>query len=195
MNRNNRLSVFVIFFSVSMVLTAAMAEGGGYPWKDHAQPYTFIFENHFDTHQQSQLKSNGELFGFFYITPTGDEINGTPVFEHCNANTLPESCEVGWILKGKQGHATFVYLSSDHPVWLVESRNDIPQPGAFSHFHWLGEPMTASELNQGGNYDGYFLELQALDKFYLRHGGEDVLVMPGIDISTHVNIVGSFPGF
>lgn len=45
----------------------------------------------------------------------------------------------------------------------------------------------------GEEIDGYILELQAVDQFYFSHDGEEVLVMPGIDIFTHVTIVGSFP--
>ncbi len=37
---------------------------GGYPWKNHAVPYTFKFGNHIDTHQQTKVSPNGELFGF-----------------------------------------------------------------------------------------------------------------------------------
>jgi hypothetical protein len=90
----------------------------------------------------------------------------------------------------------FVYKENkDHPTWIVNSRNDIPQPGSFSHFHWLGDPPGGGGFIQGDMRDGYLIELQAVDQFYFRHNEEEILVMPGIDISTHVNIVGSFPDF
>jgi hypothetical protein len=39
------------------------------------------------------------------------------------------------------------------------------------------------------------IKFQAVDQLYFKHNEEDILVMPGIDIYTHVNIVGSFPGY
>ena len=41
--------------------------------------------------------------------------------------------------------------------------------------------------------DGCMFQLEAVDRFYFRHNDEIILVVPGIDISTHVNIVGSPP--
>ena len=41
--------------------------------------------------------------------------------------------------------------------------------------------------------EGYFIQLLALRKFYFKHGKETVLVRPGFDIATHVNLVSSFP--
>ena len=171
-------------------------QAGGYPWKDHARPYDFLFGNSIDTHQQSRVQANGELFGFLYVTFTGEEIDGIAVAEHCSDTTLPGDCEVGWIIRGKplNGDAapTFVYQGLDHPIWLVASRNDIPQPGAYSHFHWTGDTAEAALVPET-RYDGYILQLEAVDQFYFRHFGENLLVMPGIDIASHVNIVGSFP--
>lgn len=175
------------------------AQAAGYPWKDHARPFDFRFGNNIDTHQQTQVKSSGDLFGFLYITYTGEEIDGIPVAEHCDGSTPADLCEVGWIIRGRYlgGAAapTFVYQANDHPTWLVESRNDIPQPGSFSHFHWLGDPPGGGGLIQGERRDGYLLQLDAVDQFYFRHFGEELLVTPGTDIATHVNIVGSFPLF
>jgi len=186
---------FLIFLSVPFI-TNMEAEAGGRPWKDHAKPYDFIFGNHIDTHQQTKLKKNGDLFGFLYITFIGEK-DGVPVVEHCDNDTPADECKVGWIIRGKfiggDNQPTFVYHEEDHPTWLVVSRNDIPQPGSFSHFHWLGSPDGGGGFTKGDMRDGYFIELQAVDEFYFRHNNEDLLVMPGIDISTHVNIVGSFP--
>lgn len=192
------LPIYFLILLTAPFITITEVEAGGYPWKDHAVPYDFRFGNNIDTHQQTQLKANGELFGFLYITFIGEK-DGIPVAEHCDDNTLADECEVGWIIRGKfiggDKKPTFVYHQDDHPIWLVESRNDIPQPGSFSHFHWIGDPQGAGGLVEGEKFDGYILELQAVDEFYFRHNNEDLLVMPGIDISTHVNIVGSFPGF
>ncbi len=80
-----------------------------------------------------------ELFGFFYITFTGNfTLDGFPIAKHCDATTLPNQCVVGWILPaGIAGQATLVFHSADdHPIWLV-NRSDIPEPGSYAHFHWL----------------------------------------------------------
>jgi len=130
---------FLMLFTLLFVNTTD-TEAGGYPWRDHAAPYDFLFGNNIDTHQQSKLNNNGELFGFLYITfITGEEIDGIPIAEHCDDSTPPDDCEVGWIIKGKfigePNQPTFVFHQDDHPIWLVQSRNDIPQPGSYSHFH------------------------------------------------------------
>ena len=197
---NTGRSVLVLAFFGALLCTAGLPEAnaGGYPWKNHAAPYDFRFENDIDSHQQTQVKANGDLFGFLYVTFTGIYNDGIPVVEHCDGTTPPEACEVGWIIRGKflggaAAPTLVAQVGSDHPIWLVESRNDIPQPGAFSHFHWVESPGEEGGLILNTQYDGYILELQAVDQFYFMHNGEQVLVMPGIDIATHVNIVGSFP--
>jgi hypothetical protein len=81
------------------------------------------------------------------------------------------------------------------------NRQDIPEPGAHAHFHWLGGTM---EIVQG---DGYLLQLTAVDKFcFIHHGAAGatsgktcrdnggINVDLGIDIATHLNIVTSAPG-
>lgn len=195
-----------ICLMASLVLgTGALSWAQGLPWRDHAAPFDFLFGNHIDTHQQSKLVK-GELQGFLYITYTGEVVDGVPVARHCDENTLPVDCVAGWKFTGKpidsenpELNPTFVFHNGDHPIWLVNSRNDIPQPGAFSHFHWLNDPMDedapmdATELSPGDTFPGFFLELFAIETFYFEHGGDRILVRPGLDIATHVNIVGSFP--
>lgn len=168
-------------------------------WRDHAQPYVFLFGNSIDTHQQSFVKPSGELFGFFYIKFTGAvTTDGLRVARHvdCGAET---GCTAGWKLSGQKASAAFLYhVMPDHPVWLVDRRS-IPQPGAYTHFHWLGDlhPMA------GEQRDGYLLELQAIDTFCFVHeeappapgrcaqiGG--VRVAPGLDTATHTNIASSY---
>jgi hypothetical protein len=51
----------------------------------------------------------------------------------------------------------------------------------------------AEQLQHGAVCPGYFLELMAIDKFAFEHGGERILVGPGIDIRTHLNILASVP--
>jgi len=182
---------FIILFLPGVALSGTIID---YPWRDHAFPFDFQFGNHIDTHQQTRELSNGDLFGFLYITFTGDFTeDGLPIAEHCHEDTPPEECVSGWILRGKPGMATFVFFDGDHPIWLVATRADIPQPGAFAHFHWLGEPETPAGLTIGDEYEGYFIELVAIKKFAFSHAGQIIPVSPGIDIATHVNIVASFP--
>jgi len=187
-------------FLMLSLLGSGSVGAAGYPWKDHAPPYDFLFGNGIDSHQQTRLQKDGSLFGYFYINFTGDvTTDGYPVATHANCNTAPD-CTVGWILRGEPGSATFLYhVMPEHPVWLVD-RADIPQPGAYAHFHWVGEGMPMPDET----WDGYFLELQAVDTFCFVHhkrtstgttclenGG--IVVMPGIDIATHGNIVSSSP--
>ncbi len=183
---------------ISIFLLCLTWAGGvwasGYPWMYHAFPYDFLFGNNIDTHQQTNLNKNDELFGFLYVTYTGNYTDaGLPIAEHCGQNTPPNECIVGWMIRGIQGEATFVFHENDHPIWLVGSRADIPQPGAFSHFHWFGGPAGAGELVEETPYSGFFLELKAVRKFAFLHAGQIIPVSPGIDIATHVNLVGSFP--
>jgi hypothetical protein len=192
------LAVCRSWLAIAFILfcTSNLALADGRPFDpDHGRPYDFEFGNHFDTHQQSRMLRNGTLSGFLYVTDSGeDPIEGIPVLEHCDENTDPAQCHVGWSFSAKPGRADFVFHDMDHPLWLVE-RGDIPQPGAFAHFHWLGGPNKAGGLDETANMMqvGYFIQLRALRKFYFKHGKETVLVRPGIDIATHVNLVSSFP--
>jgi len=174
-------------------LVAGSAEARS--WKDHAAPFDFFFGNHIDTHQQTRLNNDETVFGFLYITYTG-EVNdeGVRVAEHCDESTPAAECVPGWTVRGVPGQAEFKFHTTDHPVWLVLSRADIPQPGAYVHFHWLGSPNAPDGLAEGQTYEGYFLELQAIGSFVFLHGGQEIPVRPGLDVSTHVNILGSFSG-
>jgi hypothetical protein len=169
-----------------------------YPWRDHRKPFDFLFGNHFDMHQQTGLLPNGDLAGYLYVVYTGKFTpQGYPIAMHADCGMGGAECRVGWVLRGKRGHAASVFhQAGDHPLWLVDSRSDIPQPGGFGHFHWLGMPADDMGLMTGQMYDGYFLELQAVDTFFFLHGEDDtkgVLVRPGLDLATHLNIVASFP--
>lgn len=109
----------------------------------------FIFGNHIDTHLQTRLVRGAVLKGSLYIIFTGeiDPASGLPIARHPRGAMHNEECGfdidcvVGWKVRGRPGVAKFVSHSGvnghDHPVWLV-NRVDIPQPGAFSHFHWIG---------------------------------------------------------
>jgi hypothetical protein len=185
-------TLILVFLFVAPVTTQAQ----GVPFRNHAAPFDFTFGNHIDTHQQSMMRPDRDLRGFLYITFTGEvTAEGIRVARHCDESTLPDECVAGWRLRGKSGYATFVFHEMDHPIWLVGSRNDIPQPGAFSYFHWLGDPTHAADLENVTDplLDGFFLELFAIRTFAFEHGGEQIVVTPGLDIAIHVNIVASFP--
>ena len=195
---------------VALLATAALflSEAGVagatdlYPWRDHAAPFNFLFGNEIDSHQQTRQTGERKLFGFFYIQFTGVVTKDLyRVATHVDCNAATSDCTVGWTLAGQAVQGQFLYqVENDHPVFLVK-RADIPQPGAFSHFHWLGSMPAA-----GGIADGYLLQLTAVDKFcFIRHGAEGatsartcrsnggVNVDLGTDIATHLNIVTSAP--
>jgi hypothetical protein len=185
------------------LLGAGSAVAAGYPWKNHARPYDFLFENDIDTHQQTRETKRGDLLGFFYIHYTGVKTSdGYRVATHVDCNAHMADCKVGWQLNGKPTTtATFLYHSvDDHPVWLVD-RADIPQPGAYAHFHWLGDHPTPEDPDRAG----YLLQLTAVDTFCFIHHMADaasgdetcrdnggIAVSVGIDIATHLNIVTSY---
>jgi len=194
------MKAFITLTTFVLSLLGAGPAFASYPWRNHAAPFTFLFGNGIDVHQQTRLKKDGSLTGYFYIHFTGVVTkDGYPVAMHVDCNT--SACTVGWMLDGEPGTATFLYtVDDDHPVFLL-SRPDIPEPGAFAHFHWLDAMPTA---DAGTN--GYLLQLKAVDTFCFIHHGADgalnsktcrdnggVAVNPGIDIATHLNIVTSFP--
>jgi hypothetical protein len=175
---HKKIPVFSLFMvAVWLTLGASVSWAQGYPWKkNHASPYDFLFGNHIDTHQQTRVQQNGDLSGYLYIFFTGaTSPEGLPVAEHCGDTTPANECVVGWILRGKPGNATFVFHGDDHPIWLVAGRSDIPQPGAYAHFHWLGDPLEAADLEER-IYEGYFIELQAVKSFAFLHAEETIPV-------------------
>ena len=192
----------------TLVLSAALALAGAaqaadlYPWRQHEAPFSFLFGNDIDTHQQTRLSRNGSLFGFFYVRFSGLTTKDRyPVATHVDCALQPD-CTVGWTIAGTPIAATFLYQTlDDHPVFLV-SRADIPQPASPSHFHWLGAvmPMPRQAVN------GYMLQLIAVDHFCFIHHGADaasstrscrdnggIPVDLGADIATHLNVVTSPP--
>jgi hypothetical protein len=102
----------------------------------------------------------------------------------------------------------------DHSVWMV-NRVDIPQPGSFTHFHWITwnstDPraatvpaecnvQTAGDLEYNAEMSeedivcpGWFLEIKSdKKKFAFEHGNEVVPVRKGIDNATHLNLVTNY---
>lgn len=196
---NTKMPIYL--FIGLLLFGIGFADAQGLPWKGHRTPFDFLFLNNIDKHQQSMLMPDEEIRGYLYIEFTGEIVNGYPVAEHKDCTMAEVNCSVGWQFRGVPGEATLVYRElGNHPIWLVEPE-DIPQPGAFSHFHWRnerkGEPQTAERLELENSYDGYFLELTAKDTFLFEHGepGDEkqVLIRPGIDTASHLNLVLSFP--
>ena len=187
----------ITILAVVMFMSAQVYAGGGVPWDYHQPPKDFLFNNHFDTHQQSKLMPDGSLKGYLYIQFTGGyNEDGLPIAEHSDCDLSPGECSVGWQWEAVPGEATFVYHDGmDHPIWLLDSRSDLPQPDAYSHFHWTGWPDMAGMLTPGERRTGYFLRLVAKDTFAFDHGMEVIPVFPGIDNNTHLNVVFSFPGY
>ena len=55
--------ISAIAISVAASTMAVGAQAAGYPWKDHAAPYAFVFANEIDTHQQTRETQAGGLSG------------------------------------------------------------------------------------------------------------------------------------
>ncbi|MDH4051496.1 MAG: hypothetical protein OEU93_07935 [Rubrivivax sp.] len=168
------------------------------PWRQHRAPWSFLFGNDFDNHQQTRLTRQGDLKGFFYIRYTGTVTqDGLRVATHADCNMAPD-CTVGWTLDGRPASATLVlHAMHDHPVFLIP-RADIAQPGAYSHFHWTGMSMPMPYMASAG----YLLELTVVSRFcFIHHGAEaatsavncrdngGVAIERGTDIATHLNLI------
>jgi hypothetical protein len=193
---------------LAAVLTGAVMSVGVQParatdlftWNNHAAPFTFRFGNDLDMHTLSRVTSDGNLFGLMYIQFTGTTTkDGYRIASHGDCTMGP--CTVGWTINGKALAATLLSDSmNDHPLFTL-NRVDIPEPGAFTHFHWLGAmPAVGQQTN------GYLLQLVAVDRFCFIHhdatsatsgktchdnGGVKVDV--GIDVASHLNIVPEAP--
>lgn len=184
-----KLAILAILLALVLVLpTAGVLAATGYPWRDHAAPYTFLFGNHIDTHQQSHLVSGGGLQGFLYIHYTGETIDGIPVAEHIDCGTDPSACLVGWALQGVPARATVTGFDDMGMAQFCVSPEVARRTAGFSHFHWLGAPEDDMGLVQGQSYSGYLLKLTAVDTFYFQHHDMTTLVKPGIDTTSHANV-------
>jgi hypothetical protein len=198
MRRTNILLGAVLGLAAATAAQAAEM----YPWRQHRAPYDFLFGNDIDTHQQTSLGQDGKLTGYFYIEYTGVVTKDNyRVATHVNCDSVTD-CSVGWTINAQPSSAKLVgQPMNDHPVfWLP--RADIPQPGSYAHFHWIGMAMPMPYVSA----DGYLLQLTAVNSFcFIHHGAEaatsaatcrdngGVNVDRGVDISTHLNIVPDDP--
>ena len=177
-HKTYRLPTALTFFAV---IVAFNVYAGGHPWDDHNHPFNFIFGNHFDTHQQSKVNGGKDkLVGFFYIRYVGGSTDGLSNAQHGTET-------VGWVLDGLPAYeAEVIDTSGLHPVWCLDPE-DIPRPPGYTHFHWIGDPESGSDLEVEDVKDGYLLKLTAIDSFFFEHG--DFPITPGIDYVSHNNIV------
>ena len=96
----------------------------------------------------------------------------------------------------------------------MANREDFPQPGSYTHFHWISEgagdedsadprvsdPDFEPNCNESGagglvpntNCFGWFIEISAVREFAFEHGNEIILVRPGLDNATHMNLVSDY---
>jgi len=171
-----------------------------FAWNDHASPLTFRFGNEFDGHQLSKLTNDGNLVGLLYIQFSGTVTkDGYRVATH--GGCTQGRCTVGWTFNAKPIKGTLLeHAMNDHPLFEV-NRADVPEPGAFNHFHWLGElPMEGKQAN------GYILQLLAVDRFcFIHHDAAGALSTKtcrdnggikldfGLDSASHLNIVPASP--
>jgi hypothetical protein len=180
-------------FSLGMLvvwLISSAAAQRALPWTGHAAPFSFLFGNEFDTHQQSQAVGMNQIQGFLYIHYTGETINGIPVAEHTNCDMLDMVCRAGWKIQGSFTHGIYAghNMENHMPQFCVAPDTTQKRPG-ISHFHWLGDPMMDMGLVEGQSYPGYVMQLAALDTFYFRHHDALILVKAGLDQSSHQNII------
>lgn len=165
-----------------------------------------------------------------------DPVSGLPIARHprgtnedhdetCGVSPNIE-CVVGWRMVGRPGAAKFVSHSgvngNDHPIWLVNRAEEasapasgmvIPQPGSFTHFHWItrtsSDPRAPAVLDpcdkqKAGQLEdmeptavnevceGWFLQIAAQTSFAFKHGGEIIPVRKGMDNRSHLNIVTNY---
>ena len=171
-----RLFTVLILFTV---VVAFNVNAAGLPWDEHGEPFSFLFGNHFDDHQQSKVNDGkSKLTGFLYIEFTEGTTDGLPNAKHGTET-------VGWVLDGLpvKGAVLIEHDPGEHPLWCIEPK-DLPRSKGYTHFHWEG-PANFKEKKV---YDGYLLKLTAIDSFYFEHGSSSSAVTPGIDYFSHDNI-------
>ena len=161
------------------------ARSEGYPWRDHAAPYTYKFGSRIDQHQQSKKVGQDQLNGFLYISFTDKihedpELGSIPVAQHVDCTNPPEgedgeqmTCTVGWNMHGIRVQAQLLTYGSGPPTWCVDPSFMPNQPG-YTHFHW--ERATEGSCSGLGKdcpaYEGYLIKLTARETFRFVHAGQ-----------------------
>lgn len=191
----------------------------------HAPPFDFRFGTAIDAYQKTRLqlganRQSMRLFGFLYIVLTGetDSVSGLPVARHPGEVTgdqnelcgLTIDCVAGWTIHGRPGEASApstIGVSDDHLRWALLDRSEIPQPGSYTYFEWIGSNSTDPrawpipfECDPTGYASesliplcpGWFLQIRAIRHFAFERGDEMIPIRPGIDNRTHLNIVSTY---
>ena len=144
----NESKSLIIGIAILLLIFVGTAVQAGNDFQD--PPFDFLFGNHIDTHQETNLKTaknTGDpdsLFGKFYIIFTGetDLVSGLPVARHprglADDDSFDERCGItvdcvtGWEMRGIPGAAKFVSHSGvngdDHPLWLVNRAEEAIAP-------------------------------------------------------------------
>lgn len=194
----------VLLSAVLSLSTARVVQAGEMvPWRQHQHPFSFMFGNEIDTHQQTRKADDGSLDGYLYVQYTGVVTRDNyRVATHMDCDAAGAECSAGWKVDARPASAQLVRQPvHDHPVFLV-GRTEIPQPGSHAHFHWTGGSMPMPYVS----VPGYLLELTAVNRFcFIHHGAEaatatascrdngGIRVNRGVDIATHLNIVTNDP--
>lgn len=199
-------------------------------------------DTHVQLKLKNKMGNPKSVSGSFYViftesdgvTSLGtDPVSGLPIARHprgagnnevCGVD--PIVCVVGWYMDGLPGAAKFVSHSGvngdDHPLWLTNRAEEdaapvagmvIPQPGSFTHFHWITTGSTDSRAstvsaecdktkagqlqNQAPSAvdevcQGWYLQIQAVREFAFKHGGEIIPVRLGDDNRSHLNLMTNF---
>ena len=197
-----RRALLLAFLGIMSLTVTGSTGAAGFNWNFHSRPYTWLFGNHIDTHQQLKLNNDGTLSGFFYVyrrDENGDEVPDTigdniPLFAHCTKPENYPTCQAGWnlvatpcIYEINGCTSMFLYHKHDHPVWLIGpnirtvdgdtfldgDRNQVPQPGRPTHYHWL---------TQGSTHEGTSLPSSIADLENLF--GVTIYVDPRCNVST-----------
>lgn len=189
----------IIILGLLLVSGATVARADapdlGFPWADHASPFSFKFNNLIDNHQQTRLLPNGRLQGYIYIQFTGEMKNGIPVARRANCDDPALDCRVGWEIIGipvKGAHL----IQKGPRLWSFPA-GALPADPQYVHFHWTGSPKKPCGLVLNDvAYNGYLFKRTAVTTFYWLGGNEDKetgrLVTPGLDL--HSNLEGRWTG-
>jgi hypothetical protein len=178
----------VLFLGIIAIwIVSSAAAQLALPWKDHAAPFSFLFGNEIDTHQQSVIASSKQIQGYLYIRYTGETIDGIPVAEHTNCSMMAQECRGGWKFAGSLTDGVYNGHNMDNHMPQFCLSPDQVKSG-YTHFHWLGDPMMDMGLVVGQSYPGYMMKLVAVDTFYFRHHEALTLVKAGPDTISHLNI-------
>ncbi len=192
----------LLAFAIGLLLlsgaSAALADepDTGFTWKNHAAPFSIMFGNLIDNHQQTRLLDNGRLQGYIYIQFTGEMIDGVPAARRANCDDPALDCRVGWEVTGVPVDGAQLVQKGPR-LWDIPQEN-LPSDPEFVHFQWEGTPKKPCGLviSDDVSYSGYLFKRTAVTTFYWLGGNEDKetgrLVTPGIDL--HSNLLGRWTG-